>query len=147
MSVKSGTPLITVSAKNMVNGDPSVAAEVEYESALRRYERAEKPCGRSVNFAEEFEQVRLRYEKARMPSPRLSPRRSDGFVANRRLCEKGVRQKGDYVEIGQPLAVVTRDKRLQLRAEVSEKYADRLPTLTGANFNPPTAIPYINCPI
>ena len=40
------------------------------------------------------------------------------------------------MDVGQPVVVVSRAKRLQLRAEVSEKYADRLPTLTGANFKP-----------
>jgi multidrug efflux pump subunit AcrA (membrane-fusion protein) len=40
------------------------------------------------------------------------------------------------LDVGQPVVVVSRAKRLQLRAEVSEKYADRLPALTGANFKP-----------
>ncbi|MGB4568427.1 MAG: efflux RND transporter periplasmic adaptor subunit, partial [Dysgonamonadaceae bacterium] len=137
MWVKSGTPLVTVSAKNMVNGDPSVAAEVEYESALREYERAKSLVADRLISQEEFEQVRLRYEKAKNAFPSVvtssgvtvsSP--IDGYV------KKVYVKKGDYVEIGQPLAVVTRDKQLQLRAEVSEKYADRLPTLTGANFKP-----------
>ena len=137
MSVKSGTPLITVSAKNMVNGDPSVAAEVEYESALREYERAKSLVADRLISQEEFEQVRLRYEKAKNAFP--SAITSSGVTVSSPIdgyIKKVYVKKGDYVEIGQPLAVVTRDKRLQLRAEVSEKYADRLPTLTGANFKP-----------
>jgi cobalt-zinc-cadmium efflux system membrane fusion protein len=137
MSVKSGTPLITVSAKNMVNGDPSVAAEVEYESALREYERAKSLVADRLISQEEFEQVRLRYEKAKNAFP--SAITSSGVTVSSPIdgyVKKVYVKKGDYVEIGQPLAVVTRDKRLQLRAEVSEKYADRLPTLTGANFKP-----------
>ncbi len=137
MSVKSGTPLITVSAKNMVNGDPSVAAEVEYESALREYERAKSLVADRLISQEEFEQVRLRYEKAKNAFP--SAITSSGVTVSSPIdgyIKKVYVKKGDYVEIGQPLAVVTRDKRLQLRAEVSEKYADRLSTLTGANFKP-----------
>lgn len=137
MSVKSGTPLITVSAKNMVNGDLSVAAEVEYESALREYERAKSLVADRLISQEEFEQVRLRYEKAKNALPPVIT--SSGVTVSSPIdgyIKKVYVKKGDYVEIGQPLAMVTRNKRLQLRAEVSEKYADRLPTLTGANFKP-----------
>ena len=137
MWVKSGTPLVTVSAKNMVNGDPSVAAEVEYESALREYERAKSLVADRLISQEEFEQIRLRYEKAKNARPSAvtslgvtvsSP--IDGYI------KKVYIKKGDYVDVGQPVVVVSRDKRLQLRAEVSEKYANRLPALTGANFKP-----------
>jgi len=137
MSVKSGTPLVTVSAKNMVNGDPSVAAEVEYESALREYERAKSLVADRLISQEEFEQIRLRYEKAKNARP--SAVTSSGVTVSSPIdgyVKKVYIKKGDYVDVGQPVVVVSRDKRLQLRAEVSEKYADRLPTLTGANFKP-----------
>jgi len=137
MSIKSGTPLVTVSAKNMVNGDPSVAAEVEYESALREYERAKSLLADRLISQEEFEQIRLRYEKAKNARP--SAVTSSGVTVSSPIdgyVKKVYIKKGDYVDVGQPVVVVSRDKRLQLRAEVSEKYADRLPTLTGANFKP-----------
>ncbi|MCW1735356.1 efflux RND transporter periplasmic adaptor subunit [Anaerorudis cellulosivorans] len=137
MSVKSGTPLVTVSAKNMVNGDPSVAAEVEYESALREYERAKSLVADRLISQEEFEQIRLRYEKAKNARP--SAVTSSGVTVSSPIegyIKKVYIKKGDYVDVGQPVVVVSRDKRLQLRAEVSEKYADRLPTLMGANFKP-----------
>lgn len=137
MSIKSGTPLVTVSAKNMVNGDPSVAAEVEYESVLREYERAKSLVADRLISQEEFEQIRLRYEKAKNARP--SAVTSSGVTVSSPIdgyVKKVYIKKGDYVDVGQPVVVVSRDKRLQLRAEVSEKYADRLSTLMGANFKP-----------
>jgi RND family efflux transporter MFP subunit len=41
---------------------------------------------------------------------------------------------GEYVSVGQPIATVSQNRRLQLRAEVSERYFDRLGNITSANF-------------
>lgn len=54
-----------------------------------------------------------------------------GFVKNILVKE------GDYVTIGQPLVSVTQNRRLFLRAEVSEKYYPSLRTIGSANFKTP----------
>ena len=41
---------------------------------------------------------------------------------------------GEYVSVGQPIATVSQNRRLQLRAEVSERYFDRLGNIFSANF-------------
>ena len=46
-------------------------------------------------------------------------------------------KEGDYVTIGQPLVSVTQNRRLFLRAEVSEKYYPYLRTINSANFRTP----------
>ena len=46
-------------------------------------------------------------------------------------------KEGDYVTIGQPLVSVTQNRRLFLRAEVSEKYYPYLRTISSANFQTP----------
>ena len=43
-------------------------------------------------------------------------------------------KEGDYVNIGQPLMSITQNRRLFLRAEVSEKYYPYLSSITSANF-------------
>ena len=45
-------------------------------------------------------------------------------------------QDGEYVSVGQPLAIVSQNKRLRLRAEVSEKHYSQLAGITSANFRP-----------
>lgn len=57
-----------------------------------------------------------------------------GFVKNLLVNE------GDYVSVGQPLMSITQTQRLQLRADVSEKYYAALRTLHSAHFK----IPYNN---
>ena len=43
-------------------------------------------------------------------------------------------KSGDYVSVGQPLAVVSSNSRLYLTADVSERYAALLPRIREANF-------------
>lgn len=46
-------------------------------------------------------------------------------------------KEGDYVTVGQPLVSITQNRRLFLRADVSEKYYASLPAITSANFCTP----------
>lgn len=51
-----------------------------------------------------------------------------GYVKSRLVGE------GEYVSVGQPVAVIAQNKRLQLRADVSENYFNALRKITNANF-------------
>jgi multidrug efflux pump subunit AcrA (membrane-fusion protein) len=42
--------------------------------------------------------------------------------------------EGQYVTTGQPLAVITKNQKFVLKAEVSLKYIDRISNITDANF-------------
>ena len=44
--------------------------------------------------------------------------------------------EGDYVEVGQPLARITQDRKLFLRADVSQSHYRQLSTLHTAHFRP-----------
>ena len=46
-------------------------------------------------------------------------------------------QEGDYVSVGQPLVSITQNRRLFLRADVSEKYYSYLHSIQSANFKTP----------
>ena len=46
-------------------------------------------------------------------------------------------QEGDYVSVGQPLVSITQNRRLFLRADVSEKYYGYLHSIQSANFKTP----------
>ena len=55
----------------------------------------------------------------------------NGFIKN--LLVKD----GDYVETGQPLLSISQNRRLMLKADVSERYYKNLPTLISARFKTP----------
>jgi len=137
-AVRSGEAIVTVSAKNLLEGDPATKVKIVYETAQKEFSRAEKLIKDNIISAKEYEQIRLRYETAktayeaqaanitssgvRVTSP------ISGFIKNRLVSQ------GDYVSVGQPIATVSQNKRLQLRAEVSENYYKSLKNIGGANF-------------
>ena len=55
----------------------------------------------------------------------------NGYLKNIQVKE------GDYVSVGQPLATISQNNRLVLRADVSERYYNDLPMIQTANFMTP----------
>ena len=89
----------------------------------------------------DFAQTEQSYENARLSYEALSKNHSaigQSITAPIAGYVKSILVKeGDYVTIGQPLVSVTQNRRLFLRAEVSEKYYPYLRTISSANFQTP----------
>lgn len=137
-AVRSGEAIVNISAKNLQEGDPNAKARIEYDAAKREFNRAEELIKDKIISAKDFEQIRLRYETAKTvyqaqagnvtaSGVRVTTPIS-GFVKNRMV------NQGEYVSIGQPIATISQNKRLQLRAEVSERYFKDLKGINSANF-------------
>lgn len=141
MSVNKGTPLITLSSKNMADGDPVERARISYEASKKEYERMKALVGNKIVSEKEFAQAKQTYENARISYEAVARNNSanglsvtspiNGFVKNVMVKE------GDYVTVGQPLVSITQNRKLFLRADVSEKYYQYLPTISSANFCTP----------
>jgi RND family efflux transporter MFP subunit len=140
-SVKSGETVVTVSAKNLPEGDPNAKIKIEYESTLKEYNRAKELVKDKIISDKEFEQVKLRYLTVKTAYEAQSSQITGngevkitspvgGYVKNRFV------NQGEYVAVGQPIVTISQNKRLQLRAEVSEKYFKDMKSITGANFKP-----------
>lgn len=139
LHVGKGTPLLTVSSGNMADGNPVERARIAYEAARREYERAVRLVEEKIVSEKEFVRIREAYENARLTYEALSADRSgkqgsvvkatiDGYVKSCLVSE------GDYVSVGQPLAVIACTCRLYLRADVPEKYYGVLSRIRSANF-------------
>ena len=46
-------------------------------------------------------------------------------------------KEGEYITVGQPLATVSQNQRLVLRAEVSQRYYNAMQSVKSANFKTP----------
>ncbi len=137
-AVRAGEAIVTISAKNLQDGDPAMKAKIAFETAEKEYRRAEGLVADKIISAKQFEQARLTYENAktayeaqasnvtasgiRVTSPMA------GYIKNRLVSQ------GEYVSVGQPTATVAQNRRLQLRAEVSENYFKDLKGVSSANF-------------
>ncbi|MCD8091858.1 MAG: efflux RND transporter periplasmic adaptor subunit [Bacteroides sp.] len=141
MSVSKGAPLVILSSKNMADGDPVQKARIAYEVSKKEYERMKALVGNKIVSEKEFAQAEQVYENARISYEAVAKNHSasgqavvspiSGYVKNLLVKE------GDYVAVGQPLVSVTQNRKLFLRADVSEKYYPYLSTIGSANFCTP----------
>ena len=136
--ITKGETIATISAQTLPQGDPAAAANIEYEYALKEFERASSLVKDQIISEKDFELARLRYENAKMANQAQSSNYSEegirvissqnGFLKNILVGQ------GDYVSVGQPIAIVTQNRRIQLRAEVAESHFKNIPLINDANF-------------
>lgn len=137
-AVSAGQSIVTISAKKLLEGDPAAKAKIAYETALKEYQRTEGLVKDQIISAKEFEQVKLRYETAKTIYDAQASNITasgvsvtspiSGYIKNRLVAQ------GEYVSVGQQIATVSQNKRLQLRAEVSENNFKMLKSISSANF-------------
>ena len=136
--VGTGTTIVTISARNLYEGDPVAKAKITYETALKEFKRAEGLVKDKIISEKEFEQSRLKYENARTAYEAQATNVTasgvkvttpiSGYIKNRLV------NQGEFVSVGQPIATISKNRRLQLRADVSENYFNELGKIRNANF-------------
>jgi RND family efflux transporter MFP subunit len=136
--VSAGQSIVTISAKKLLEGDPAAKTKIAYETALKEYKRAENLAKDQIISTKEFEQVKLRYETAKTTYDAQASNNTakgvsvtspiSGYLKNRLVSQ------GEYVSVGQAIATVSQNKRLQLRAEVTESNFKILKSIKTANF-------------
>lgn len=141
MSVAKGAPLVVLASGNLAEGDPVQRARIAYETARKEYERMKTLLPDRIVSEKEFAQAEQAYEDARIAYEAVAKNHSaqgqvvvapmGGYVKNLLVKE------GDYVSVGQPLVSITQNRRLFLRADVSERYYAALPAIGSANFCTP----------
>ncbi len=138
-AVGKGSLIATVSSKDIGGGDLLAKAKAVYETAKKEYERDLQLSKDNIVSESHLDQSRLAFEQAKAEYDALASGSSEdgnvsvtsplgGFI--KKLCVA----QGDYVETGVPVAVVSQNRRLRLRADVSEKYYGLLAGIKDANF-------------
>lgn len=141
ISVGEGTGLITLSSNSLTDGDPVQRTRVTYETARKEYERMKALVTNKIVSEKEFAQAKQDYESARISYNAVIKNHSakgqlitspmNGYIKDLLVRE------GDYVEVGQPLVSITQNRKLFLRADVSERYYSSLRSIKSANFCTP----------
>jgi RND family efflux transporter MFP subunit len=140
VEVHAGQTLATISAKNIQDGDPALKAKIAYEAAEKAYQRAERLAAENIVSAKDLETARANYETARATYQAQAANMTAGGVripvSRGGYLKQVLVNQGEYVAVGQPIAVVAQSKRLQLKAQVPESRFAQLRNVTGANFIP-----------
>ena len=141
MQVGKGAAIMTISASKLQDGDPAERARIAYEAAKADFDRASRLVASQIVSQKEFNAIKEKYENARLAYEALSKNQTKSGVAVSAPMGGYIKnllvKEGDYVAVGQPLATVTQNNRLFLRADVSERYYKYLNGITSANFKTP----------
>lgn len=132
-NISQGTSIGYISAKGISGGDANEASRVAYESAKRELDRITPLHNDGIVSTKEYNEVKRNYDQAsaafsgsKAGSSATSP--ISGVITSLLVKE------GEYVELGQQLAVVSKSSLLTLRADVPEKYANFVPMIKNANI-------------
>jgi membrane fusion protein, heavy metal efflux system len=113
-------------------------AQVKYEQAKADFERAEALVKDKIISEKDYLQAKTNFEtvsnsyqviaKNYSSSGQIITSPISGYVKNILVRE------GQYVEAGIPMAQISKNRKLVLEAQVSQKYYNKLPSFTAANF-------------
>ncbi len=95
-------------------------------------------CG--IRSGESWHTNRIRPEYDAIASTRTNG--DDRKAAGSRLRHLTYGRRGEYVEVDKPLAVVSGNRKMSLRAEVPQRYYAELATIRSANFTVPATAGY-----
>jgi RND family efflux transporter MFP subunit len=147
--IAAGSQLFTLKSNEVVQsslGTAVLEAENELAAAQKNYDRAKELVKDRIISDKEFLAAKLRFENAQNQLSRVSV--SKKFNTNRQNITASVSgylkdvfvENGQYVEAGQALATISKNKKLILQANVSLKYFDKIPLITSANFKPANSL-------
>ena len=134
--VNAGGSIGSISASNVQGGDPIVQAVAVRNAAKRELDRLKPLHDDGIVSTEEYNNALKAYEEADA-AVKTSKQGSASVTSPKSgVITQLLAKTGEYVEIGQRIAVVSGNTSLTLRADVPEKYIGRLSGITSANFRP-----------
>ncbi|MBD5249542.1 MAG: efflux RND transporter periplasmic adaptor subunit [Barnesiella sp.] len=133
VKVNRGQTVATISAKGMAGGDSNEAARVAYEAAKRELDRLTPLHADGIVSTRDYNAALQAFEQARAAYSGNSSGSAASASTAGVITSLLVRQ-GEFVNAGQPIAEISGNTELTLRADLPEKYFRVLPSITSARF-------------
>lgn len=140
-TVSSGQGMFTISGGNITNNNVQtefLKAKSNYEQAKSNFERKEKLYESKSIAKAEYEEALLAYQLAESEYNNLSANYSKGGKSisspSSGYIKNLFKSEGEFAEIGEPLAVITQNKKLTIRADVNQLDYSKLNSGMSANF-------------
>ncbi len=131
--ISAGTFVASISSKGITGGDPNEAARIALDAAKRELDRATPLHADGIISTKDFNAIKQAYDQARAAYTG-SASGSSAVASTSGVITKLYVQQGEYVTAGQPIASISRNSRLTLRADLPEKHYNFIPTISSANF-------------
>lgn len=134
--VNAGSAIGSISASNVQGGDPTVQAIAVRNAAKRELDRLKPLHEDGIVSTEEYNNALKAYEEADAVV-KTSKQGSTSVISPKSgVITQLLAKSGEYVEVGQRIAVISGNTSLTLRADVPEKYIGRLAGIRSATFRP-----------
>jgi len=141
IKVSSGQPLLTIRGSGLAEDNSGVRfaeAQNNYEQAKAEYDRAVILAADKIVSGKQLLEAKTRFENARSVYENLQQNFSRSGQTVTSPITGFVRQlmveNGQYVEAGQPLMVISQNSTVMLRAEVQQRYARFLNSISTATI-------------
>ncbi|MCW0484683.1 efflux RND transporter periplasmic adaptor subunit [Gaoshiqia sediminis] len=138
MPVRAGQPLFRVSGSGMGDDNASVvyaSALANYEKEKADYERMAKLAEKQIVSQKDLLTAKNSYEKAKVVFQNLQKNfNAEGQTVRVPVASNIVRvmvANGEFVSAGQPVASLSQQGRIRLKAEVQQKYAADLQQISS----------------
>lgn len=145
-AVTNGTTLFAVSGNGFIDGNPAVRlseAKNNYNLAKQNYDRAKSLVDSKIVSQKEFMEISNTYENAKLIYENISKSVGSNGEKIASPLSGYLKQimvtNGSYVSKGQPIAVVSQNKNLILKADIPQRYASYLSTVNDANIADPVS--------
>ncbi|KAB2871810.1 MAG: efflux RND transporter periplasmic adaptor subunit [Bacteroidales bacterium] len=139
--VKSGSALFTIGATGIADENSAVVyteAKNNYEKAKADYNRAQELAKDKIISDKDLQQYKVDYENAKVHFESISSNYNVSGFAVKSSIDGFVSQvyvsNGQFVEVGQPLVSIIKNKNIYLKADVQAKYASVLGAIKSANI-------------
>ena len=138
--VSKGKTLFSISSSNLQDGDVAYRTKIAYEDAKRDYERALSLVEDKIISQKEFSDIVVEYENAKTAYEAINGNDGNGshvIAPSNGYISQIMVNNGDYVSTGQPIAMISENKSLLLRANIEHEDFTHLPEIVSANFKLP----------
>lgn len=138
--VNQGQAVFYISGENLVDNNINIKynqAKSAYDKTKSDYERAEQLVKKNIVSEKEYEHLKMVYSnaKAEYELVQKSAKANGSVIATEKSYIKEYYvEEGQYVEAGERLACVISKSKLNLVAEVSQKYINDLSNIESASF-------------
>lgn len=138
MPISQGTTIYYITSDKLQDGDQAQRSRIAYLAAKSEYDRALPLVRDKIITEKEFNGIRAQYEQTKQAYEAVGANMSQRGVSVKSpvtgYMKSCMVKDGDYVEVGTPLMVVTRNQHLYLRAEVPVRYYASLSKVRSAKF-------------
>mgnify|MGYP000899007562 FL=1 len=140
-SVKGGATLFTIGSTGIADENSAVVyneAKNNYEKAKTDYNRAQELAKDKIISDKDLQQYKVDYENAKVHFESINSNYNASGLAVKSSIDGFISQvyvsNGQFVEVGQPLVSIIKNKNIYLKADVQAKYASVLGAIKSANI-------------